>query len=86
MRLVLSSQEWDILARWVDKILVGGRWGDGWLICGEEEYVLKVVEKRPDVWEISSLELRVLLYWIENLSVLSPAEKKLVERIRSLEE
>ncbi|MFN4216054.1 MAG: hypothetical protein ACK4HQ_01430 [Brevinematales bacterium] len=85
MRLVLSSQEWDILARWADKILVGGRWGDGRMTFGEEEYVLKMVEKRPDVWDISSLELRVLLYWIENLSVLSPAEKRLVERIRSLE-
>lgn len=86
MRLVLSSQEWDILAQWAEKVLVGGRWGDGKMIVGEEERVLKMVEKRPESWDISSLELRVLRYWIENLSVLSPMEKKLADRICALSE
>ncbi|NPV38412.1 MAG: hypothetical protein HPY78_03945 [Brevinematales bacterium] len=86
MKLVLSSQEWDILSTWADKVLVGGRWGDGRMTVGEEERVLEMVRQRPKSWEISSLELRVLRYWIENLSVLSPLEKQLAEKISALSE
>lgn len=86
MQLILSSQEWDILSRWAERILVGGRWGDGRLMLGEEEHILRVLEERPSPWEISFLEVRVLRYWIENLSFLSPAEKVLAEKIQSLGE
>jgi len=84
MDLVLSPEEWEILSRWADKVVMGGRWGDGRLVLGEEEHVLAQLAKRPAVWQISSLELRVLRYWIENLSLSTPLEKSLAEKISRL--
>ncbi|MCX7882466.1 MAG: hypothetical protein N2314_04515 [Brevinematales bacterium] len=84
MTLLLSSREWDILASWAEKVLVDGHWGDGQLTLGEEEHILQLLKERPKAWEVSSLELRVLKYWIESLFPLSGEEKALANKISSL--
>ncbi|URA10436.1 hypothetical protein [Thermospira aquatica] len=86
MKLDLSPQEWDILQSWAQKVIRGGRWGNGRLVLGEEEYILKLIEKRPNTWEISPLELRILSYWLENITLFSPAEKELAKKIQALRE
>jgi len=82
--LKLTTQEWDALSRWAEKTIRGGHWGDGMLLLGEEEKVLKLVSEKPVEWELSPLELRVLRYWLDNNHPTTPVEKKLAEKILSL--
>ena len=86
--LSLTREELRVLNVWGCNTVAGGHWGDGDVMLGEEsELIRKIQGNDTGVLELNPVELRVLLYWMEENHQQSgkitgsPAAASLAEKI-----